>query len=69
MERILDRTVRAASSGMLGQLIREEKVGDHQVVSLLLSSGTYAAMKSPDGPIAEGSTRDEAIAKLKELLG
>lgn len=69
LERVVERVVRAAVSGFLPSLFRPETINGFQIGSLLLSRGTYAAKQLPEGPIAEGATREEAVANLMSILG
>jgi hypothetical protein len=69
IERVVERVIRSAKSGFLSRLFRQETINGFQIGSLLLAKGTYAAKQLPEGPTAEGATREEAIEKLLEVLG
>lgn len=68
LERIRDRTERAANAGALDVLLKKHHVKGHSVLSLLMSSGEYAAMRESDGLRAEAVTRDAAVAKLAAMI-
>jgi len=68
-ERILDRLVRSVNSGMMETIKQIHTVDGEEVISILLSSGGYAAgrLSSPN-PSALGKTREEAVANLARML-
>jgi hypothetical protein len=68
MERIWDRCRRAAGAGILNVPYKEHEINGEAVVSLLLSSGEYAAMRMSDGLRASGASREEALSSLAAAI-
>ncbi|MEW4566154.1 DUF3800 domain-containing protein [Bremerella sp. JC770] len=68
LERLYKRWIRSSSSGLISTLVKNEDIDGHQIRSVLLSNGKYAAGKLPDGPTATGLSRKEAVANLLETL-
>jgi hypothetical protein len=68
MERIWDRSLRAAAAGILNVLYKQHQVSGQAVATLLLSSGDYAAMRMSDGLRASGATREEALSNLTDAM-
>jgi hypothetical protein len=54
--------------GVLSTIFKTEKIGEHEIGTALLSSGEYAATVLPNGLLVRGTTREEALSKLREQL-
>jgi hypothetical protein len=68
LQRVWDRIVRSCQSGILDTLAKNETLNGHEVFTVLLAHGGYAALKKPSGPKASGRTREEAISNLMAIL-
>jgi len=68
MERVIERIERACESGIANVLVDNHDIDGHKVVSLLLSSGEYGAMRMSDGLIAKAKTREDALVQLSALM-
>ncbi len=61
LERIWNRVIQAGATGILQTIYQTMVVDSREIGSVLLSTGEYAAMELPNGPVLKGSSREEAI--------
>jgi hypothetical protein len=68
MERIWNRCLRVAEAGIIDLLFKQHETNGDSIVSLLLSSGQYAAMRISDGLMSTGDSREEALSNLAKAM-